>query len=69
MPTLNAYVNNQANLALTARYLSVHRHTVKNRINKIGELLEMDICTTGALVTLTFLLKINEHTGLDKQEY
>ncbi|KJS10362.1 MAG: hypothetical protein VR67_18880 [Peptococcaceae bacterium BRH_c8a] len=69
MPTLNAYVNNQANLALTARYLSVHRHTVKNRINKIGELLEMDICTTGALVTLTFLLKINEHTGHDKQEY
>jgi sugar diacid utilization regulator len=58
--TLQSYVINQGNLALTSRNLNIHRNTVKYRLKKAEELLDIQIGTTGTFLTLAVLLKIYE---------
>jgi DNA-binding PucR family transcriptional regulator len=58
--TLKSYINNQGNLALTSRTLGIHRNTVKYRLRRVEELLDIKIGTTGSFLTLAILLKIYE---------
>lgn len=58
--TLQNYVRDQGNLALTARNMDIHRNTVKYRLRKSEELLGMDFSVPGAFLNLAILLKVSE---------
>ena len=58
--TLQSYVKNQGNLALTARGLDIHRNTVKYRLKKAEELLDVNLNAPGMFLTLAILLKVKE---------
>ncbi len=58
--TLQSYIFNQGNLASTSRMLDIHRNTVKYRLKKVEELLDIQIGTTGTFLALAILLKIYE---------
>ncbi len=56
--TLKNYVLNQGNLAMAARSLDVHRNTIKYRLNKAEELLDLDLSSTNSFLNLAILLRI-----------
>lgn len=58
--TLKTYVLNQGNMAMAARSLDVHRNTIKYRLNKAEELLDLNLSSTNSFLNLAILLRIYE---------
>ncbi len=58
--TLKNYVLHQGNLAMAARSLDVHRNTIKYRLNKAEELLDIDLTSTNSFLNLAIILRVYE---------
>ena len=43
LPTLNAYFNNNGNMARTAHVLNIHRNTLVYRLSRITEIIQLDM--------------------------
>lgn len=56
--TLRVLVNNQGNVAQTARNLNVHRNTIKYRIQKIEEIIGISLSSANVFLNISILLKI-----------
>lgn len=56
--TLRLLVNNQGNVAETARSLNVHRNTIKYRMQKIEEILGISLSSANVFLNISIILKI-----------
>lgn len=56
--TLRVLVNNQGNVAKTARSLNVHRNTIKYRLQKIEEIIGISLSSSNVFLNISIILKI-----------
>lgn len=57
--TLNAYFENNGNMARTAHLLNIHRNTLVYRLGRITEILQLDMDDSNVRLNLHLALKIN----------
>jgi len=60
LETLGAYFENNGHTALTAKQLNIHRNTLANRLNRIGEIACLDLDDVDVQLNLHLALKAYE---------
>jgi len=58
LPTLNAYFNNNGNMARTAHVLNIHRNTLVYRLGRITEIIQLDMDDSNVRLNLHLALKV-----------
>jgi purine catabolism regulator len=58
LPTLNAYFNNNGNMARTAHVLNIHRNTLVYRLSRITEIIQLDMDDSNVRLNLHLALKV-----------
>ena len=61
--TLQVYLEEGGNIGETAQKLYVHRNTIKYRITKVEEILNIDLEDTNTVFNLQFAFKIRKYLG------
>ncbi|MEI6251745.1 MAG: PucR family transcriptional regulator [Mycobacteriaceae bacterium] len=64
VPTLTAFLEHNGHLESAAAALGVHRHTVRNRVGRIGEILGQDIDSADTRAQLLIAVRAREMAGL-----
>jgi purine catabolism regulator len=57
LPTLNAYFDNNGNMARTAHVLNIHRNTLVYRLSRITEIIQLDMDDSNVRLNLHLALK------------
>lgn len=61
LDTLEAYLDFGCNIGETAKYMYMHRNTIKYRITRIEEILDVDLSNVGIQFNLRFAFKIRKY--------
>ena len=56
--TLRTFINNRGSYAKTAKSLDVHRNTIKYRLQKIEEVMEVSFASSNTFLNMSILLKV-----------
>ena len=65
--TLQTYICNDCNLIKTSNELFLHKNTLRYRLQRIEEILQMDLKDTEHVFLLYLCFKIQEYMGITKQ--
>ena len=65
--TLKCYVQNQLNAVQTAKQLFIHRSTFLYRMEKIGEIVDLDLNDYDTLLYVMMTFRILEQDGEDRR--